>query len=99
MASFLPVTILSGVIWATYAFVMGRIGGTAFASRPWLGLIMALGLAVGVESDTELVRRIVQWRGRLGVGATKEGPPEPARSILVDQRQFYVVLMSPPSMT
>lgn len=59
---FLPVTALSGVIWATYAFVMGRIGGTTFASKPWLGLVVALGLAFVVSVAVELVRRLIQWR-------------------------------------
>lgn len=74
---FFPVTVLSGVIWATYAFAVGRVGGTAFASRPWLGLILALGLAVGVSLIAELVRRIVQWRGSGNVDRTRAGPPEP----------------------
>jgi membrane-associated protein len=58
---FLPVTALSGVIWATYAFVIGRIGGTTFASKPWLGLVVALGLAFIVSLTLEVVRRMIQW--------------------------------------
>lgn len=59
---FVPVTALSGVIWATYAFVIGRIGGTAFASKPWLGLVVALGLAFAVSLVVEGVRRMIRWR-------------------------------------
>jgi membrane-associated protein len=59
---FLPVTALSGVIWATYAFVIGRIGGTTFGSRPWLGLVLALGLAFVVSLTAEVARRLVRWR-------------------------------------
>lgn len=59
---FLPVTALSGVIWATYAFVIGRIGGTTFASRPWLGLVLALGLALAVSLTAEAGRRLIKWR-------------------------------------
>lgn len=59
---FLPVTALSGVIWATYAFAIGRIGGTTFASRPWLGLVLALGLAFVVSLTVEVARRMIKWR-------------------------------------
>ena len=59
---FLPVTAFSGVIWATYAFVIGRIGGTTFANKPWLGLVLALGLAFVVSLTAEVVRRMIQWR-------------------------------------
>ena len=75
---FLPVTALSGVIWATYAFAIGRIGGTTFASRPWLGLILALGLVVGLTLIAELVRRIVTWRGRF----RREGARDRTRELL-----------------
>lgn len=66
---FLPLTVLSGVIWATYAFVIGRIGGTTFATKPWLGLLVALGLAFVVSLSVEFVRRIVIRRRRLRVNA------------------------------
>jgi membrane-associated protein len=61
---FLPLSALSGAIWASYAFAIGRIGGSAFAGKPWLGLVVALGLAVAVGLVVEAVRRIVQWRRR-----------------------------------
>ena len=61
---FFPVTALSGVIWASYAFAIGRIGGTTFASKPWLGLVVALGLAFVVSLTVEIVRRLIQWRSR-----------------------------------
>ena len=59
---FLPATVVSGAIWASYAFVIGRIGGTTFSSKPWLGLIMALGLALVVSLSAEVVRRITRRR-------------------------------------
>jgi membrane-associated protein len=62
---FFPVTIVSGVIWATYAFAIGRIGGTTFATKPWLGLALALGLAFVVTLTAEFVRRIVIRRRHL----------------------------------
>jgi membrane-associated protein len=62
---FVPVAAISGVIWALYAFAIGRIGGTTFASKPWLGLVVALGLACAVTLMVEGVRRILQWRRHL----------------------------------
>jgi membrane-associated protein len=59
---FFPVTVLSGVIWASYAFAIGRIGGRTFASKPWLGLVVALGLAFVVSLTVGVVRRLIQWR-------------------------------------
>lgn len=61
---FLPVTAFSGVIWATYAFVIGRIGGTTFANQPWLGLLLALGLVFVVSLTAEVARRMIKWRRR-----------------------------------
>jgi len=66
---FLPATMVSGAIWATYAFVIGRIGGTTFADKPWMGLIAALGLALIVSLFAEVMRRIVSWRRSLRMKA------------------------------
>jgi membrane-associated protein len=62
---FFPVTILSGLAWATYAFAIGRVGGIAFADRPWLGLVLAFGIAASLSLVVELVRRILGMRRRL----------------------------------
>lgn len=59
---FFPATVVSGAIWASYAFVVGRIGGTTFSNKPWMGLILALGMALLVSLSAEIVRRIVRWR-------------------------------------
>jgi membrane protein DedA with SNARE-associated domain len=59
---FAPAAALSGVLWASYAYAIGRIGGSAFADRPWLGLLVALGLTVVVGLIADVVRRIVSRR-------------------------------------
>jgi membrane protein DedA with SNARE-associated domain len=59
---FAGVTAISGAIWATYAFVIGRVGGTTFSDKPWLGLVVALGLAFAVSLIVEAVRRLIRWR-------------------------------------
>ena len=35
--TFVAATAFAGVIWACYAFFIGRLGGQAFESRPWAG--------------------------------------------------------------
>lgn len=62
---FLPLSALSGLIWACYAFVIGRIGGSAFAGSPWLGLILALGIALVLSVGVGGVRRVLQWHHRV----------------------------------
>jgi hypothetical protein len=40
---------VAGIVWASYAFVLGRLGGKAFEHQPWIGLLLALGaLAAGL---------------------------------------------------
>jgi membrane-associated protein len=60
--TFIIATACAGVIWACYAFFIGRLGGQAFESRPWAGLLLALGVALGIAGLTELMRRLRPWR-------------------------------------
>ncbi|HEY6480443.1 MAG TPA: DedA family protein [Streptosporangiaceae bacterium] len=88
--TFVIATAFAGVIWACYAFFIGRLGGQAFESRPWAGLLLAFGVALGITGLTELIRRLQPWRwfrrGRPGqdqaedqARAPEQDPkPEPA---------------------
>jgi membrane-associated protein len=69
---FVPATAVAAVLWAAYAFLIGRIGGTAFADRPWIGLALALGLALAATGLIEAVRRMVGWRSGRRTGRTGE---------------------------
>ena len=71
--SFVLGTAIAGVLWASYAFFIGRIGGQAFEGRPWAGLLLGLGLAVLVSGVIEAARRL---RGR--ARARRGPPPAPA---------------------
>jgi membrane-associated protein len=59
---FVTATAAGAVLWASYAFCIGRIGGKTFADRPWAGLLLALGLAVVISILIEAARRGWQWR-------------------------------------
>ncbi|MGP7998550.1 MAG: hypothetical protein ACLPKI_14700 [Streptosporangiaceae bacterium] len=63
---FAAATLCAGVIWASYAFFPGRLGGKTFEDRPWLGFLLAFGVALAVSAVLELVcrarpGRVLRW--------------------------------------
>jgi membrane protein DedA with SNARE-associated domain len=56
---FVIATAVAGVIWATYSFFIGRLGGRAFEDKPWAGLLLAFGATLTVSAVIEGIRR---WR-------------------------------------
>jgi membrane-associated protein len=75
---YVAATACAGVLWASYAFFLGRLGGKAFESRPWVGLLLALGVAVAVSVLIEAGRRIWAWyRRRRGGPGGDAGSPGP----------------------
>jgi membrane-associated protein len=62
---FIAGTAAAGVIWATYAFFIGRLGGKAFEDRPWVGFVVAFGGTIVISGLIEGGRRLLAWtRGR-----------------------------------
>jgi membrane-associated protein len=59
---FIPATACAAVIWASYAFFIGRLGGQAFEQKPWVGLLLGLGAAVVISALVEMLRRAALWR-------------------------------------
>jgi membrane-associated protein len=55
---FVAATAAAAVIWALYAFFLGRLGGQAFEDRPWLGFLVAFGATIVVTGLVEAGRRI-----------------------------------------
>ncbi len=53
---------IAATIWATYAALLGYLGGRMFTDRPWLGLLVALGLAAGITGLVELGRKLTSRR-------------------------------------
>jgi len=56
--SFVGATAVAALIWANYAFWIGRIGGAAFEESEWKALALAFALAGGIAALVELVRRL-----------------------------------------
>jgi len=62
---FVAVTACAAVIWASYAFFLGRLGGQAFEDQPWLGLLLALGATLVLSAVAEVIRRgRLRWPGQ-----------------------------------
>src|SRR5215469_7343738 len=59
---FVAATALAAVIWALYAFFIGRLGGRAFEDNPWAGLVIALGASIVISAVIEVIRRMrARW--------------------------------------
>ena len=61
---FVVATAAAGVIWAAYAFFIGRLGGRAFEDKPWAGLLLAFGVTIAVSGLIEVIRRLRSSRSR-----------------------------------
>jgi membrane protein DedA with SNARE-associated domain len=48
--------IIAGFIWATYASLLGYVGGKAFEKEPWKGLLVAFAVAMGIAGAIEVFR-------------------------------------------
>ena len=48
--------VIAGVIWASYAALLGYFGGKTFENAPWKGLLLAFAIAASVAGLTELIR-------------------------------------------
>ena len=64
---FVIATAIAAVIWALYAFFIGRLGGKAFEDKPWAGFLAAFGGTVMLSAMIETSRRIrSRWKDRPG---------------------------------
>jgi membrane-associated protein len=78
---FVVATAVAGVIWASYSFFIGRLGGKAFEQAPWAGFAVAFGVTIAVSVLVELIRRIVSGRrSAAGSGRCPAGTAEADRS-------------------
>jgi membrane protein DedA with SNARE-associated domain len=70
---FIIATAIAGVIWACYAFFIGRLGGKAFEDKPWAGLLLAFGGTLAISALIELVRRLrARWVQRRAAAQSQD---------------------------
>jgi membrane-associated protein len=55
---FIVADVAAGVIWGTYAAMLGYVGGKQFEEEPWKGLLLGFGIALGVALLVELARHL-----------------------------------------
>ena len=60
---FIAFDIPAGLMWASYAALLGYFGGKAFEEQPWKGFLVAFGVALAITGSIELYR----WLRRRGV--------------------------------
>ena len=61
-ARFLAYDVLAGVLWGSFAGLLGYLGGRSFEERPWLGLLVAFAVAAAITLGVEAARRVVGAR-------------------------------------
>jgi membrane protein DedA with SNARE-associated domain len=49
--------VVAGGVWATYATMLGYIGGKQFEEQPWKGVVIGLGIAFAVAFSVEWIRK------------------------------------------
>ena len=58
LASFSLYDGIAAVSWATYAALVGNLGGAAFEEEPLKGVLLGLGLALAIAGAIELLRHV-----------------------------------------
>jgi membrane-associated protein len=81
---FAAATALAAVIWALYAFFIGRIGGQAFEDDPWAGLVIAFGASIAISAVIEVIRRLLARRRRRA--SAQAGRNEPEKAVTASRR-------------
>jgi membrane-associated protein len=67
--------VVAGGVWATYATMLGYVGGKQFEEQPWKGVLLGLGIAFTVAFLVEFVRH--RRGGDPAVGAEPDADAEP----------------------
>jgi membrane-associated protein len=62
---FISFDVAAGLMWASYAALLGYFGGKAFEEQPWKGFVVAFVVALGITGAIELYR----WLRKRGVFA------------------------------
>ena len=63
---FIVYDVIAGVIWATYAALLGYFGGKTFEDHPLWGVALALGIALTLGLAVEAIRHVRARRNVVG---------------------------------
>lgn len=58
LTQFAPYIFVAAVLWASYAALLGYLGGRTFRDQPLLALLVAFGIAAAVGVGAEVFRRV-----------------------------------------
>src|ERR1700753_256253 len=86
---FVTATAVAAVIWALYAFLIGRIGGQAFEDKPWAGLVIALGAPIAISVLIEVIRRGISRARRRSRGDAGQVEADHAGQDEGDRDELY----------
>lgn len=64
---FIRFDVVAGLLWASYAALLGYFGGRAFEESPFKGFLVAFAIALAITGLVELIR----WLRRKGVFAAR----------------------------
>jgi membrane-associated protein len=59
---FIVYDVIAGLVWGTYAALLGYFGGKTFETQPWVGLLIALVIALSAGLLIEVVRHLRRGR-------------------------------------
>ena len=54
---FIRYDIVAGLVWGTYATMLGYVGGKQFEEQPWKGVVLGLAIAFAVAFTVEWIRK------------------------------------------
>jgi membrane-associated protein len=57
LTQFFPFVVVAAIFWATFAALIGYLGGRTFRDQPILALLLAFGIAAVIGGIAELIRR------------------------------------------
>jgi len=60
---FIKFDVVAGVIWGSYASLLGYFGGKTFEDSPFKGFLVAFAVAIGITCGVEIVRWIRKREG------------------------------------
>ena len=74
---FIGFDLAAGILWASYAGLVGYFGGKAFENNPTKGILLALGIALAIAAGTETYRWLRRRSARRRVETSPSPVPEP----------------------